>query len=68
MDFLIGKIIKVKIPAYDNYGHKLNTEFTHVTGVCTFAGFNKVLDWPLQVTVAGLPLKIEHINDIEIVK
>ena len=66
MDFLIGKTIKVKIPARDNYGKELKNQFTYVVGECTYAGPNTILDIPLQVTVNRTPIRVHHINDIEI--
>ena len=68
MQFLIGKRIRVPVPKRDNFGKVMTGQFTKVSGVCQFVGPNPNLGWELQVTVNRMPIKVEHVNDIELME
>lgn len=37
-----------------------------VCGICQFVGPNKVLNWPLQITIDRMPLTIDSLNQISL--
>lgn len=66
MEQLIGKRIKVKIVDRDTMGKLTPNRFTHITGICTFAGFNEILSvW--QVTLGRTPIFPIQFKDVELV-
>ena len=68
MQFLIGQRVRVKVPFRDNFGKVVPNQFTTACGVCEFVGPNPRLGWELQITIGRMPVKVEHVNDIEIME
>jgi len=66
MKQLIGKKIKVKINDRNLTGAVIPNQFTTIVGICTFAGYNEVLeDW--QITVDRTPIFPIQFKDISII-
>ena len=65
MEELIGKRIRVRINDRDESGQIIHDKFCFVYGMCTFAGYNKILDvW--QVTVNRMPIFPIQFKDVKI--
>jgi len=60
----LGKRIAVFVEDRDNQGKIIKNKRVQCTGTCTFIGSNPVLEWDLQVTIDGMPVRVQHINDI----
>lgn len=65
MEQLIGKNIIVRINDRDGMGKVIPNKFTTISGICTFAGYNSLLDvW--QVTVGRTPIFPIQFKDVQI--
>lgn len=45
---------------------KKGSKNPEVGGLCFFLGPNEKLNWPLQITVGGLPLTIDSLDQISL--
>jgi hypothetical protein len=63
-DQFLNKKITVVIPELDNRGKIIPNKYTTASGICQYIGSNNVLGYQLQVTIDGMPIQINHINDI----
>lgn len=53
----INKIVKVK-NAVDG---------SDIVGMCTFIGHNEMINWPLQITVDRMPIKLDSLEQVSLV-
>jgi hypothetical protein len=59
---------KLEVTSIYSIGGKIvPNKFGIIRGVCTFIGENKILNWPLQVTIDRTPVEVKHINHIKII-
>jgi hypothetical protein len=64
-DNLIGKKIRVSINDRDINGKVIPNRFTSIDGICTFAGYNTILEvW--QVTIGRTPIFPIQFKNVEI--
>jgi hypothetical protein len=66
-EIFLNKTIEVPFPYRDERGKIVPNKFGIIRGVCTFIGENKILNWPLQVTIDRTPVEVKHINHIKII-
>lgn len=66
MEHLLGKRIRVRINDRDEVGKILSNRFTYISGICTFAGYNKSIgEW--QVTLDRTPIFPIQFKDVDII-
>lgn len=66
MEQLIGKRLRVRINDRDESGKELQNKFCFVFGICTFAGYNEILEvW--QVTINRMPIFPISFKDVTII-
>lgn len=64
-DNLIGKKIRVSINDRDDNGKIIPNRFIFMDGICTFAGYNDILEvW--QVTIGRTPIFPIQFKDVKI--
>lgn len=66
-DQFLNKKISVFIQDRDNYGKLIPNKYVTCVGQCTFIGSNPYLNWDLQVTIDGMPVRVRHVNDLALV-
>lgn len=65
-DQFLGKVILVPVPDRDNRGKVIPNKFVDCAGQCTFVGSNEVLGYDFMVVIDGMPVQVNHINDIRL--
>lgn len=63
---MLNKRVEITIQARDDKGKLIPNKYTQATGICTFVGENKWLNWPLQVTINRTPFQIRSLKDIKV--
>lgn len=63
----LNKKVRVKIPQRDRKGKVIPNQYTPVTGICTFVGYNSALETK-QITVDRFPISIGSYNEIQLIE
>lgn len=66
LDFLLGRRVRVKMTARDNFGRRTPGRYTTVTGECQFIGPNEHMGHALQITVDRMPIEVKSMKDVEL--
>ena len=61
----INKKVTIQIPFRDEKGKVIDRKFTEVTGICSFYGYNDILNCT-QITLNRMPIYPINLNQIKV--